>query len=258
MKEIIKNTIIEFTRLKVVYIWIFVAFILIFASYLLDWLTINQWNKTILDFSFSIVEIFALILTLFLGAYLLYNEFSKKTVLLILSKVENKHLFIISKFIGFAIIIFFVYLVLSAWFILALYLHGIPIQIYYFQALFLSYMKILVVLSFLIFFSTFVSPFLALLSALFIYLVSHASAFMIFFSKMDTQNLLSPFFKSIIKIIYYILPNFQDLSMKEYFLSPYLSNYTNTHFVLSILWWSLAYIFVMLVFSSLIFNKKEF
>lgn len=258
MKEIIKNTILEFIRLKIVYIWIIVAFILIFWSYLLDWLTINQWNKAILDFSFSVVEIFSLITTLFLWAYLLYNEFSKKTVLLIISKIQNKSLFIISKFIWFAIIILCVYIILSLWLIFSLYLHEISIEYYYIQALFLSYLKILVVLSFLIFFSTFVSPFLALLSSLFIYMVSHATSFMIFFTKLDTQNLLNPILKWIIKIIYYVLPNFQDLSMKEYFLSPYLWNYTETHFVVSVIWWALVYIFLMLVMSSVIFNKKEF
>jgi len=258
MLDIIKNTIIEFTRIKILYIWLLIAIVLIFSSYILDTLTINQWNKVIVDFSLTIIEIFALLLTLFLWAYLLYNEFSKKTILLILSKIKYKSNFIIWKFLWFAIIVFFVYIVLSLWFLLTLVFHHISIEFYYFQAIFLSYIKMLVILSFLIFFSTFVSPFLSLLSSLFIYILSHATSFMFFFSQIDQENKINPFMKIIIEITYYILPNFHDLSMKEYFLSPYLTNYTNIHFILSIIAWALTYIFILFIISSVIFRKKEF
>lgn len=258
MLDIIKNTIREFMRLKILYIWLFIGIALIFFSYILETLTINQWNKVIVDFGLSIIEIFALLLTLFLWAYLLYNEFSKKTVLLILSRINHKYYFIIWKFLWFSIIIFFVYLILSLWFYLTLLFHHIPVELYYFQAIFLSYIKMLVVLSSLIFFSTFVSPFLALIASFFIYFISHSTAFMLFFSQIDKEHQINPLMKGIINIIYYILPNFQDLSMKEYFLSPNLSSYTNIHFLLSIFCWALVYIFLFLVFSSIIFKKKEF
>ena len=258
MWDIVKNTITEFMRLKVIYIWIVIAIALIFSSYILDSLTINQWNKVIVDFSLTVIEVFALLLTLFLWAYLLYNEFSQKTVLFILSKIKHKYYFIIWKFLWFSIIIFFVYVILSLWFLLTLIFHHIPVELYYFEAIFLSYVKILVVLSFLIFFSTFVSPFLALLSSLFIYFVSHTTAFMLFFTHIDKEHQVNSFIKGIINIIYYVLPNFQDLSMKEYFLSPYLGNYTNIHFMLSVLIWAWVYIFVLLFLASFIFRKKEF
>ncbi len=258
MWDIIKNTIREFFRLKIIYIWLFIWIILIFSSYLLDTLTINQWNKAIIDFSLTVIELFALILTLFLGSYLLYNEFNKKTVLLVLSRIKDKYKFIIWKFIWFSIILLFLYIILWFWFYLALLFHHINFEWFYIEAMFLSYMKILVILAFVMFFSTFVSPFLALLSSLFIYFVAHASAFMLFFAQTNQEKTISPFVKILLKWIYYVLPNFQDLSMKEYFLSPQLGNYTTTHFILSTTWWALAYIFVLLVLSSLIFNKKEF
>ena len=258
MLDIVKNTIREFFRLKIIYIWLLVWVVLIFSSYLLNTLTINQWNKAIIDFSLTVIEVFALILTLFLGSYLLYNEFNKKTVLLVLSRIKNKYKFIIWKYIWFSIILLFLYMILWFWFYLALLFHHISFEWFYVQAMFLSYMKILVVLAFVIFFSTFVSPFLALLSSLFIYFVSHMTAFMLFFSQIDKEKTITPFMKFLLEWIYYILPNFQDLSMKEYFLSPLLWTYTTVHFMLSVIWWSLLYIFILLVLSSFIFDKKEF
>lgn len=258
MFDIVKNTIREFLRFKVVYIWIVVAIILLFSSYILWTLTINQWNKTIVDFSLSVIEIFALLMTLFLWAYLLYNEFNKKTVLLVLSKIKHKYYFIIWKYLWFAIIIAILYFVLSIWFYLTLYFNHIDFHFYYILAIILSYFKILVVLAFVMFFSTIVNPFLALLSSLFIYFVSHATSFMLFYSQIDKEQHLNSLTKGVIKMIYYILPNFQDLSMKEYFISPKLWDYTNIHFLLSITWWSILYIFILLVLSSIIFSKKEF
>lgn len=258
MIEIAKITIKEFIRLKVLYIGIIVWIIFLFLSYLLSQLTLNQGNKVIVDFNLSVIEIFALILTLFLWAWILYNEFTKKTILIILSRLKNKYEFILGKFLGFSFILFVIYFILFIWFLLSLYFHGLEFKIYYLQALFLSYLKILVVLSMVLFFSTFVWPFLALLTTLVLYIVSHASSFMYFYTNNDPSNQFWPIMKISSKIIYYVLPNFQDLSMKEYFLSPYLSNYSNVHFVLSIIWWSLVYVFIFLLFASLIFNKKEF
>ena len=258
MFEIAKNTIKEFLRLKIVYIWIITGIILIFSSYLLQTLTVNNGNRVIIDFSLSMIELFWLLMTLFLWSYLLFNEFSKKTVLLILSRIKNKWEFIVGKFIGFSLIILLVYFILSVAFWLALYFHHMTFHFYYVEAIILSYLKILIVLAFVMFFSTFVNPFLALLSALVLYLVSHSTAFMLFFVETDKEKSVPPLVQEIIRWTYYVLPNFQDLSMKEYFLSPYLKNYSNYHFMLSVVFGSLFYILVLLFLSCLIFEKKEF
>ena len=258
MLEIAKNTLKEFLRVKIVYIWIVLWVILIFSSYLLQTLVINNWNRVIIDFSLTMIEMFGLLMTLFLGSYLLFNEFNKKTILLILSRIKNKWHFIIGKFIWFSVILFIIYLILTVAFVLALIFHNLPVHYYYFEAILLSYLKILIVLAFVMFFSTFVNPFLALIAALFLYVVSHSTSFMLFFSEYNKEKALSPIVKETINITYYVLPNFQDLSMKEYFLSPYLSNYTNYHFLLSVIFGSLFYLFVLLWLSCLIFEKKEF
>jgi len=244
--------------MKILYIGLVVWLLLIFSSYILASLTINQWDKVIVDFSLSMIEIFSLILTLFLWAYMLYNEFTKKTILLILSKLEKRYYFILAKFFGFAFILFLIYIFFTIAFFISLYLHHLAFHFYYIEAILLSYLKLLVVLAFVIFFSTFVSPFLALVSALFFYVISHSTSFMYFFANSRMWENMSIFTKKIITFIYYVLPNFQDLSMKEYIISPYLGNYTNMHFLLSVFAGAVLYIFLLLFFASVIFNKKEF
>jgi len=258
MLEIAKITIKEFFRMKILYAGLVVWILLILFSYILDSLTINQWSKVIVDFSLSMIELFSLILTLFLWAYMLYNEFTKKTILLILSKLEKKYHFILGKFLWFAFILLLVYVIFTIWFIVSLFLHNLDFHFYYIQAIVLSYFKILVVLAFIVFFSTFVSPFLSLIASLFVYFVAHSTSFMYFFANSSMSKSMPEFTRKLIEATYYILPNFQDLSMKEYFLSPYLGNYSNFHFLISLWAWTLVYIFILLFFASFIFNKKEF
>jgi len=95
-------------------------------------------------------------------------------------------------------------------------------NIYLYIAILFSFVKILVVLAILIFFSTFVSPFVALMSSLAIYITSHSLSFVKFYLVAAHKLSVDSILYKIINLVYYIFPNFQDLSLKEYLLSPYL------------------------------------
>jgi len=52
------------------------------------------------------------------------------------------------------------------------------------------------------------------------------TAFVKFYMLITQKVASGGIFEKIIAIVYYIFPNFQDLSMKEYLLSPDLGAYT--------------------------------
>ncbi len=264
MVAIAINTLKEFLRNKILYAIVWLAVILILFSIILVQLTITQTDKVFIDSALTIIEIFALITTLFLWSYLLYNEIQKNTILLILSKNPSRANFIIWKFLGFSILIFLIYIIFTIAFVLAWlflkYKMGVHINLlnkYYYLAIYLSFLKILVLLAFIIFFSTFVSPFIVLLVSIGIYIISHSLSFVKFY--LVAAKKLSPdsVGYKIMDVFYYIFPNFQDLSLKEYLLSPYLGDYNFYHIVISSLS-SLWYIVILLILAVLIFNKREF
>ena len=264
MLPIAINTLKEFVRNKIFYIILSLAFVLILFSIVLVQLTITETSKVFIDTSLSVIEIFALITTLFLGSYLIYNEIQKNTVLMILSKNPNRSDFIIGKFLGFSIVLLILYLILTLAFILTgLFLKfkmNIKIDllnIYYYIAIYFSFLKMLIILWFLIFFSTFVSPFVALLSSLAIYIISHSLAFVKFYLIAAKKISEGSFLYKLIDLLYYIFPNFQDLSLKEYLLSPFLWDYNLYHVIISSLA-SFWYIIILLSLAVFIFNRKEF
>ncbi len=230
---------------------------LIFLTILLSTLALSEQSKIIIDFSLSITEIAWLILTLFLGSSLLYNEISKNTILLILSKNPSRTNFIVWKFLGFAFILLFLYIVLSIAFVIALMIHNIPFSIWYIWAILLSYIKIIVLLWFIIFFSTFMSPFFSLMISLWIYIISHMTSFVKFYMLITQKATTWSLFGNIIAVVYYIFPNFQDLSMKEYLLSPDLWAYTRQHISISCIS-NIFYVAILLIFATMIFKKREF
>jgi len=118
-------------------------------------------------------------------------------------------------------------------------------------------MKILVVLAILMFFSTFVSPFLAFVVSLVIYFVAHQTAFMKFYLVKYGKITPDSLFYKFVNFLYYIFPNFQDLSLKEYIFSSLLGSYNIEHIVFSLLS-SVFYVGFFLILSIFIFNKKEF
>ena len=252
------NTLKEFVRMRVLYAILFVAILLIFFSLVLAELSITKWTKVVIDFSLSIIEFFGIIVTLFLWSYMLYSEISKNTVLLVLSKIFDRKHFIVWKFLWFGILLLIIYVILTIAFVWVLLLHGIDIKFVFFLSIFLSYLKILVVLSFIIFFSTFMSPFISLLISLLVYIISHSTAFMYFYIVELKKNTAWLGYQYLINTIYYIFPNFHDLSMKEFILSPHMWTYTSFHYLLTIFGWAIVYIIVLLFFSVLIFRKKEF
>lgn len=258
MITICKNTIKEFIRNKILYIILITSILLVFLTITLSQLAMSEEKKIILDFSLTIIEVFGLISTLFLWSHLLKNEISNNTILLILSKRPSKRDFILGKFFWFSIILLFIYIILTIAFTIVLWIHHIWFEMAYLWAIFLSYIKILVTLTFIIFFSTFVWPFITLLASLVIYIISHMLVFLKFFveylKKNQSESSLS---QNIVNVLYYIFPNFHNLSMKEFLLSPNLWAYTIEHISLSILV-NAVYIFILLYFSIVIFNKKEF
>ena len=256
MEIIAKNTIKEFIRNKLLYVITIIGIGLIFFSLVLSSLALSEEKKIILDFSLTTIELFGLITTLFLWSYLFYNELKRNTILLILSKNPSRRNFVLGKFLGFAALIAILYLILTISFSIALFINNIVFDISYFSAIFLSYIKILVVLAFIIFFSVFVSPFVVLLATLAIYIISHMTWFLKFYLLKEKDISLWWVGEWLVNIIYYVFPNFQDLSMKDYLLSPALWDYTVLHIGISTLS-HLLYVFILLVLAIIIFKKKE-
>ncbi len=255
MRAITRVSIKEFIRNKILLGIIFMAVAIIFGSVVISSLALSEREKIIIDFSFSAMEFFALITTLFLGSYLIWNELSKNTILLILSKNPSRKDFILWKFLGFSVLLLIELAVMFLAFLIVALLYHIPLNIYYWVGSYFIFLKMEVILAFVLFFSTFVSPFIALFGAIGVYFISHSTSFIKFFAY--EFNKWWALERGITSVLYYIFPNFQSLSLKEYFLSPYLSEYNWIRVWMNSLE-AMFFVLVLLLWAIWIFNQREF
>jgi ABC-type transport system involved in multi-copper enzyme maturation permease subunit len=246
------NTFKEAIRDKVLYVILLFSIVMISGSFLLSSLSLGQNERVIIDLGLASISIFGVLITLFIGTNLLNKEIDKKTIYLLLTKPLRRSEFIIGKHIGLSLTLFVITLLMTfcfyglIWFTTATY-PGI-----YLQAIFLTYIELLLLIAVAIFFSTFAPPTMSAIYTLAVYLIGH-------FSK-DLLNLGSlsanPTFMAITKAIYFILPDLEKLNLKNLVL--YSKDGLNPDLFTGGIVYGLLYTAIVLILSIFIFEFKEF
>lgn len=251
MLNIALNTFREIIRNKILYFIIIFAFIFILGSVFLSKLTIWEWDKVIVDFWISMIEIFWLISVLFAWSQLLFKEIDWKTIFLILSKPINRYEFILWKFMWFAFVISLIFFFQSITYLLLLFFKDINIDILIIYSLIFILVKLLLMLSTVIFLSTFMSNMLTIIVSILIYLSWHS-----FWLILDLANRMqSTIILNFTRILQLLFPPFEALNLKDYIWS--FAVFWAKYFFVN-LSYAVAYLIVILFITVVIFNKKKF
>ena len=99
------NTFKEAIRDRILYNLLFFALLMIAVSLLLATLTVGEQSKIIIDVGLASINIFGVLIAIFLGIGLIIKEIEKKTIYNILSKPVPRYQFIIGKYLGLLITI---------------------------------------------------------------------------------------------------------------------------------------------------------
>lgn len=251
MWNIAINTFREIVRNKFLYLILFFAVIFIVFSVALGKLTLWDDVKVIVDFWLSMIEIFWLIWVLFVGSQLLFKEIEGKTIFLILSKPIKRWEFILGKFVWFSLAITLIVLFQWMVFLGILLLKGIDIEFLVILSILFIYFKLEILLSLVFFLSTFMSNILTILVAIMVYFLSHSFSLLLDLVH-RLGNVIVIYFTKGLQLLFPPLEalNTKDLIWSFEVMTPYIYLYTSLY--------SLAYIFLALFFSVIIFNRKNF
>jgi ABC-type transport system involved in multi-copper enzyme maturation permease subunit len=172
MKAIFYNTIIELFKNKIFYIMLFFSSLLTWILYFVSSLSIVWEQKIILDLWLWIIELFWLIIVLFVWSNLLYNEIEGKTIILLMSKPISSAKLILAKFFSFSLflltILSFNFLVFLSVYLLKWWMFSFDLVI----AFLFIWFKFLITLSFLLLLWTiFAYPIITIIWTFSIYLV---------------------------------------------------------------------------------------
>jgi ABC-type transport system involved in multi-copper enzyme maturation permease subunit len=158
---IARNTFREAIRNKILYSLLFFAVLLIVSALAMGKLTLHEEVRVTRDVGLFGIDLFGVIIAVFVGTNLLYKELDLKTVYAILPKPIARWEFVLGKWLGMlltlAVQVGLMGLVLGG----ALAVQGVLFDVPTAKALWLLYINVTVVTSIAVFFSAFSSPFLS-------------------------------------------------------------------------------------------------
>jgi len=244
------NTFREAIRDKVLYSLIFFAVLMIGLSVILDNLTIGEPTKIIKDFGLASIEIFGVLIAIFVGIGLVYKEMERKTIYNILSKPIHRYQFIIGKYLGLILTLLVEVLTMSMAFFSILYFYEGKITLALLPAIGMIFIALTIITAFALLFSSFSTPILSGLFTLSFFIIGHLTPDLLALGKKaDSQTL-----RYITKALYYIFPNLEYFNIKGQVVHqlPLEKGYL---FFASL--YGLFYILIILLLSMVIFQNRD-
>jgi Cu-processing system permease protein len=168
------NTFREAIRNKILHGLLIFALALIASALALGQLSLGEQARLVRDLGLGGTDLFGVLLAIFVGVNLLYQELERRTIYVIVTKPLRRPEFIVGKFLGMALTLGVNVLVMGAMLALVGTLLDAPPDAALLKALVLLYAEVLVVTAVALLFSSFSTPFLSGLFTLGIFLVGRS------------------------------------------------------------------------------------
>jgi ABC-type transport system involved in multi-copper enzyme maturation permease subunit len=246
------NTFKEALRYRILYLLLIFAIILIAFSKLLGLLTVGAEDKVIKDLGLAAISFFGILSSIFVGIHLVSSEIEKKTIYTVISKPVGRHQFILGKYFGLLFTLLTNLVFMTAVFYFVLYVRIGVVDLGLLKATLLFYFEFMVVTAFAIFFSSFTSPILSAVLSLLMYFIGHLSFGL---KEFAANEKLPAAWKGVLSFLYYIAPNLESFNVKG---EAVYGDPISLGFIFTSGAYGIAYSSAILLFSILIFNKRDF
>lgn len=203
------NTYREAIRDKVLYVLLFFAVIMIFGSKALGWISIGQDDKIVMNISLATVSVFGALIAIFVGTNLVYKEIDKRTIYTILSRPLWRYEFVLGKYLGLALLIGVVTIVMMLVTAAYVYVLGGDISATFFQAVFLIYVKLLLITALSVLMSSLTSPILGAIIVFSTYILGHATGILMDLPPQFDGTLA----ESMLHFVYFLMPNLSNFDI---------------------------------------------
>jgi ABC-type transport system involved in multi-copper enzyme maturation permease subunit len=245
------NTYKESIRDKLLYNLLIFALLLIGGSVLLSTLTVGERSKIIIDLSLASVNLFGVLIAVFVGIGLVSKEIEKKTIYTIIAKPVHRWQFLAGKYLGLLMTLAVNVALMTAC-VYAVQLAGEwTLRLELLKAIWLIYVELMVVTAAALLCSTFTTSTLAAIFTLALYVIGHFSSSLMDFAKKVGSDGAA----AVANLLYYSLPNLEQFNIK----GEVVHHVTIT--VERVFWstvYGLAYVAVLLVLAVVIFQRRDF
>jgi ABC-type transport system involved in multi-copper enzyme maturation permease subunit len=244
------NTFRENLRDKLLYNLLVFALLMIGSSLLLMRLTLGEFHRLLLDVGLGSINIFGVLIAIFVGIGLVNKEIEKKTIYTIVSKPVARYQFLIGKYFGLSLTLLVNTLIMAGGLLLVLFVQNVPIESMLFKALGLIFMEFMVITAVALLCSTFTSATLSAIFTLATYVIGHLTADLKTFGEKMDEGM-----RALVTGLYYILPNLERFNLKGNVIHHIEVSGTD---LLLIVVYGLTYVAFLLMFASIIFQRRDF
>jgi ABC-type transport system involved in multi-copper enzyme maturation permease subunit len=247
---IARNTFKEVLRDKVFYNLFVFALLMIGSALLLGTLTIGEQSKIIKDIGLASIDLFGVLIAIFVGVGLISKEIEKRTIYTIIAKPVHRYQFLLGRFAGLVFTMWVNTAVMLVAFCVILVVGGTSPDSGLMKAVGLMTVAQLIVLSVAMFFSTFTTPTLSGIFTLALYVIGELTP--------DLKTLsekLSGVSRGLLSGSYYLLPNLALFNVKGEAVHgvPITAGY-----MLTAIGYGVSYAAVVLLLSCFVFQRRDF
>ncbi len=244
------NTFRENLRDKLLYNLLVFALLMIGSSLLLMRLTLGEFHRLLIDVGLGSINIFGVLIAIFVGIGLVNKEIEKKTIYTIVSKPVARYQFLVGKYLGLTLTLFVNTLIMAGGLLLVLFAQAVPIESMLFKALGLIFMEFMVITAVALLCSTFTSATLSAIFTLATYVIGHLTGDLKTFGEKMDEGM-----RAVVTGLYYVLPNLERFNLKGNVIHHIEVSGTD---LLLIVVYGLTYVAFLLMSASIIFQRRDF
>jgi ABC-type transport system involved in multi-copper enzyme maturation permease subunit len=248
---IARNTFRETLRDKILYNLVFFALLMIGSAVLLGSLAMGEQGKIIKDIGLAGINLFGVLIAIFVGISLVSKEIEKRTIYSIIAKPIRRYEFLLGRYSGLVMTLFVNTAIMAAGFFLTLFLSHMEMDPALLKAIGLIVVELLVITAVAVMFSTFTTPILSATFSLSLYVIGHLTDDL----RVLGGKLQHGLTKQILDGLYYALPNLEYFNVKG---QAVYGLAIEPSYLVSAVAYGVTYCAVVLILACMIFQRREF
>lgn len=210
VRAVAANAFRESVRERVLYNLVFFAILMMLSGLLLREMSIRQDQKIIKDLGLASVEVFGILIALFVGVSLVSKEIEKRSLYPLLAKPLTRGEFLVGRFAGLSLTLLVNVSVMTTAMFLTLALTSGPPDPRLLIAVYATYLSLVLVVAIAVLFSSLASTTTAAIATFCVVVAGRYSDVI-----RGMTDVLPAAPRLLIAVLYYGLPNFRNFDLKD-------------------------------------------
>ncbi|HEY3324048.1 MAG TPA: ABC transporter permease [Planctomycetota bacterium] len=253
------NTFREAVRDKILYVLLGFGILMILVSKAIGWVSFGGSEKIMADIGLTAIWMFSGMVSIFIGTGLIYKEIDKRTIYTILSKPAHRWQFLAGKYFGLLLTTLVNMAALAMAFLAYMWLSGAPVHWGLIQALFLTFIEMMVITSIAIFFSSASTPILSAIFTTVIFFMGQLTKWVVDLGANGLVKQTAPWLEKLLYGLYLFLPNLHNFNIRqEAVLARPGHPAIPTEQMLACTIYGLSYTLAVLIAAHFVFRRRNF